>query len=148
MTKRAKPSQSVTALVRAAKAAWDAFVRYGPVDDGRPQGEAFDQALDALMKATHEVKYDPASGFCDTITFYVQCRRTPGGRGRNAVHYVGWSSDRSRLDEARGNSEQLVLGKLLDRHHTSGKPPARVVVEWVQAERPAKGEADEEVSGV
>jgi hypothetical protein len=32
-------------LVRAARRVWRAFLAWGPVDDGRPEGDEFDRAL-------------------------------------------------------------------------------------------------------
>ena len=32
-------------IVEAANRVWKAFMRYGPVDDGRPEGDEFDAAL-------------------------------------------------------------------------------------------------------
>lgn len=46
---REKPCK---ALVKAARAVWEAFLAYGPIDDGTEQGTAFDKALDRLMEAT------------------------------------------------------------------------------------------------
>ncbi len=39
----------VDELNAAAGRVWDAFLDYGPVDDGRPEGDEFDAALDNLM---------------------------------------------------------------------------------------------------
>ncbi len=43
-------------LIAAAERVWKAFLAYGPVDDGRPEGDEFDAALTALMEAKHEAK--------------------------------------------------------------------------------------------
>jgi len=61
-------TNSITELVKAAEVTWDAFLAYGPVDDGRPEGDAFDTALTALMEATCEAKYNPKSGYLSPKT--------------------------------------------------------------------------------
>ena len=51
-----KAKKSDTPLIRAAVAAWNAYIKFGPVDDGRPEGEAFEESLDALMAAIHAAR--------------------------------------------------------------------------------------------
>ena len=43
-------------LERAANRTWEAYRKYGPVDDGRPEGDEFEAALDALKSALIELK--------------------------------------------------------------------------------------------
>jgi hypothetical protein len=38
-------------LADAAVQVWTAYLDYGPVDDGRPEGDAFAESLDNLMIA-------------------------------------------------------------------------------------------------
>lgn len=108
---------------------WDASIRYGPVDDGRPVGAAFDAALDRLNTAIHEAVYNPDSGYRPTLTIRICCVRTPGGRGRNAVHWEGTTAGWNQ--SVRGATEEVVIGKLLVNHLRSGEPPPRVSYEYV-----------------
>lgn len=50
--KKAEPDP----LLLAVRRVWNAFLAYGPVDDGRPEGDEFDASLMALMEAYHEAK--------------------------------------------------------------------------------------------
>ncbi len=44
-------------LYEAAEAVMSAYLAYGPVEDGRPEGKAFEEALDKLSLARFEAKY-------------------------------------------------------------------------------------------
>lgn len=44
-------------ILPADRKVWKAFRAYGPVNDGRPEGDAFDEALTELMKSTKESTY-------------------------------------------------------------------------------------------
>jgi hypothetical protein len=44
-------------LQKAARRVWKAYREYGPVDDGRPEGDEFEAALDALMAAEIDERY-------------------------------------------------------------------------------------------
>src|SRR5688572_16248562 len=45
-----------TRLIQAADRVWRAFLKYGPVDDGRPEGDEFDDALVELRATARFVK--------------------------------------------------------------------------------------------
>lgn len=47
-------TQAFTDLYRASDRVWKASMKYGPVDDGRPEGDEFDEAL-VHMRATAQV---------------------------------------------------------------------------------------------
>jgi hypothetical protein len=47
-------------LRKAARRVQKAFLKFGPVDDGRPEGEEFEAALDALADAEAEERYAEA----------------------------------------------------------------------------------------
>jgi hypothetical protein len=44
-------------LIDAAGRVHKAFLKYGPVDDGRPEGDEFDAALEELMCAEVEARF-------------------------------------------------------------------------------------------
>ncbi len=44
-------------LFAASQRVCEAYLAYGPVDDGRPEGDDFEAALDSLMKATVGAKH-------------------------------------------------------------------------------------------
>lgn len=44
--------EQIEKLLVESRNVWLAFLDYGPVDDGRPEGEAFDAALVKLQEAT------------------------------------------------------------------------------------------------
>lgn len=48
--------EASAALLKAARAVWNTFLEHGPVDDGRPEGAAFDASLDDLMRATLDAR--------------------------------------------------------------------------------------------
>lgn len=48
-------------LILAAHRVWQAYLKFGPVDDGRPEGEEFTVALEELSKAKEEAKYSVLS---------------------------------------------------------------------------------------
>jgi hypothetical protein len=52
-------------LRQAAQRVWEAFLNFGPVDDGRPEGDAFDTALIdlrvAAKKYTHQTTVERAA---------------------------------------------------------------------------------------
>ena len=48
--------QAAKNLTDAAEDVWKAFLKYGPVDDGRPEGDRFDASLTKLMEAKCEMK--------------------------------------------------------------------------------------------
>jgi hypothetical protein len=63
MAKKPKPAdrlpterEVLEALVLAAERADAAYSKYGPVEDGRPEGRRFERALDRLSKALIEAK--------------------------------------------------------------------------------------------
>lgn len=44
-------------LVEAAHRVWRAFLKFGPVDDGRPEGDEFDDALLHLRATAKRTKF-------------------------------------------------------------------------------------------
>jgi hypothetical protein len=55
--RRLRPKEKeITDLILAAEWVWDAFLIYGPVDDGRTEGQGFADALTFLMKQTRRVR--------------------------------------------------------------------------------------------
>ncbi len=67
-------------LIDDANKCWDAFLNYGPVDDGRPEGDAFDEALMALRtsarKATHYTR-DERAALVNIINAYERVGGDP-----------------------------------------------------------------------
>lgn len=49
MKKQPKVHDNLDLLTDACNQAWKAFLAYGPVDDGRPEGDAFDEALTSMQ---------------------------------------------------------------------------------------------------
>jgi hypothetical protein len=114
----------VAALVKAARRTWRAFLKFGPVDDGRPEGDEFDASLTGLKEAAREAKY------CPTITVMVRVMPTPGGRGRNAGHWESTTSG-GWLQAYRARSYEEAIGKAIRSYYAQGNPPARVVIRQV-----------------
>jgi hypothetical protein len=54
---QAKPA-SLAALMKAAKNVRRCYLNWGPVDDGSPEGKAFEESLDDLLIAILEAKHD------------------------------------------------------------------------------------------
>jgi hypothetical protein len=123
---------STTALVDAAEKVWRASINFGPVDDGRPEGTAFDEALDALMRATKETKYDPLSAYVPTLVIRVRCVKMPNGRGRNAHHWEATTrkGEHAWTDPAKGSTEAVVIGKIIVSHQQSGNKPPVVEIQY------------------
>lgn len=48
--------EAALALLKASREVWQAYLGYGPVDDGRPEGDRFSDSLDELMKATVDAR--------------------------------------------------------------------------------------------
>ncbi len=123
-----KDKDPIGELVKTARAVWNAFLKFGPVDDGTPQGDRFDKALDRLMAAEiaakHHLKHNPVP----TLEILLKLVRSPGGRGRNSHHWEGTTTEAGWMNSVRGASEELVIGKLILRHQAFDNPPPRVVI--------------------
>lgn len=131
-----KATDPVKRLIQTAEAVWQAYLNYGPVDDGRPEGTAFDAALTALMEAKVEARYHKRTKAkrVPLLIINVCCCRSPGGRGKNAVHWRAWANKESVLQHVRGNSRELVVGKVLEYQLRGSFTAPRVIVNQVQEE--------------
>ena len=56
MARRTK-GQTIDLLIKVADRVWKAYLKFGPVDDGRPEGEEFSDALDHLRGISREIAY-------------------------------------------------------------------------------------------
>lgn len=98
-----KPSN----LHLAARRVWKAYLKYGPVDDGRPEGDEFEQALDGLMIAEKREDRQNIQRLIDTLD---QALDTIAG-----IRYRDWPTiglgiglNAERLDEILLEGERAI----------------------------------------
>ena len=56
MAREVPATRLLEEVIRAADKVWESFLAYGPVDDGRKNGEEFDAALVELKKQVNKAR--------------------------------------------------------------------------------------------
>ena len=95
----AKPKLTITSkLVGAARRVWRAFLKFGPVDDGRPEGDEFDRSLIALS-ATAKLAVRLEVDYRAALVAIISAADEVGGE---PIHY--------KVREAIENARLVIAG--------------------------------------
>lgn len=66
----------------------------------------------------------------NSIEITLRIKRTPGGRGRNAVHWEGKTQHQEWFNADLGQNENVVVGKIVMRHLANGEKSVEVKVKY------------------
>jgi len=66
----------------------------------------------------------------NAITITLRVRRTPNGRGINSCHWEGITQNQDWCQCVRGQSDLVVIGKIVRQHLASGEREVLVRVRY------------------